>query len=144
MSDGVVFEERETAFRKKLFTFAVVNVEHIDIREFLADAFHHVEKQLYKLIAEHTMVKVNTVFTAVFSKFVASNEGEKVESQTIHMHTRSTVLDSDTDVRDYYQNSIVEYTLDKIEDIAMQGSGFSLSEITELCVQVLECRPIQS
>lgn len=66
MSERIVFEERNTAFRRRLLTFAVVNVEHIDIREFLKDAFHHFEEQISLLIEDNTLVKVNAVFKSVF------------------------------------------------------------------------------
>lgn len=142
MSDRVVFQERGTAFARRLFTFAVVNVEHIDIREFLADAYHHAEAEIIKLIQEHTLVKVNAVFKATFSKFVDSDEGEKVEKQTIYINSKSYVVDFETDFHEYYQDIIVAYILEKVDDIVMRGSGFSLTEINELLVQVNEFQPI--
>lgn len=143
MSERIVFEERNSAFQRRLITFAVVNVEHIDIREFLEDAFSHIQTQISKLIEIHTLVKVNAVFKAVFSKLlVNSDEGEKVEQQTIYIHSRNTIIDFETDLSEYYQDSIVTHILDKVDDVTMRGSGFSLSEIDEMLVQVNEFQPI--
>lgn len=142
MSDRVVFQERGTAFDRRLFTFAVVNVEHIDIGEFLADAYHHLQAEITKLIEVHTLVKVNTVFKATFSKFVDTDEGEQVVKQPIYINSKNYVIDFETDLHEYYQDVVVAYTLAKVDDIVMRGSGFSLTEINELLVQVNEFRPI--
>lgn len=141
-NNQIVFEERNSAFRRRLITFAIVNLEHIDIRAFLADVFHHFEEKLTTLVREHTLVKVNTVFKAVFSKVNISNEEEQVEKQTVYIHTRSSVVDFETNLSDFYIDYIVGYILGKIDDLEIRGSGFSLTRIEELLVQVNEFQPI--
>lgn len=66
------FEYRKYAFDRRITTFAIVNISHGDIREFLDEAFVHFERVLTELILVHKVVKVNTVFSAVLEKYAAA------------------------------------------------------------------------
>lgn len=142
MSERIVYQDRDSAFRRRLLTFAVVNLDHIDIREFLEDAYSLIHPQLSELLEIHTLVKVNTIFEAVFSKLVVTDEGEKIEQQTIYITTYSYIIDFETDLGEYYKDKVVSTILENVENIAMRGSGFTLSNIVEIRVQVNEFQPI--
>lgn len=47
-NNKVMLEMREFAFNRRIPTFAVVNHEHSDIREFLGDAFNHFKENSSK------------------------------------------------------------------------------------------------
>lgn len=143
MSERIELEERSSAFRRRLRTFAVVNIEHIDIRDFLIDAFEsYIQPIITKVIAEYTLIKVNAVFKAVFSKSIATDTGETIEKQTIYVHTKSDIVDIDTDLSDHFSGQIVTFILSKIDDIALRGSGLTLTEINEILVQINDFQPI--
>lgn len=142
MSQSVVFEERNTAFRRRLQTFALVNVGHIDINQFFSDALPHFVEKISALIEEHTLIKVNGVFKAVFEKVIVGEENDTIERQTVYVHTKNSVVDFETDISEFFNDFIVEFVLNKIDEIPMRGSGFSLSEIVELLVQANEFQPV--
>lgn len=142
MASRVTLEYRRTAFERRLLTFAIINHEHIDIREFLSDAFHYFESELKKLIETHTILKVNTCFSATFEKVIQTNEGEKSEKQTTHIHTKNEIIDIDTDLSQFFEDIVIEYILKKVDDVMLEGSGFTLSSINELAVQVNQYNPI--
>lgn len=141
MSNRVSLEERNVVFQNRLQTFALVNNEHIDIREFFDDAFILFLKRIKSILDEHFIIKIAACFCAIFQKTVATEEGEKKETQTIYLHTRSEIVDFETDLTEHYEQNIVQFVLKKIDDIQLQGSGFSLSEIKDLNVQVGSFEP---
>lgn len=142
MSQSVVFEERNAAFQRRLQTFALVNGGHTGIREFFSDALPHFVEKISALIQEYTLIKVNAVFQAVFNKLVVSEDTETIESQTIYIHTKSFVVDFETDLEEFFSDIIVEFVMNKIDEIPMRGSGFALSDIVELLVQANEFQPV--
>lgn len=145
MSNLIVFEERESAFERRLLTFAVVNVEHINIREFLGDAFHYFEENVNNLLVEHTLVKVNTVLKLVFAKYGVNEENgaETVINRDVFISTNMYVIDFETNLKEHYNEFIVTYLLSRFDSFVMEGSGVSLSKINELSVQVVEFHPIR-
>lgn len=61
---------------------------------------------------------------------------ERKEKQTLHIHTKSVAVDRHTDLFTFFEETVVKYLLPKIDDVIIQGSGFTLSSIDELVVQV--------
>lgn len=88
ISESMVFEERESAFRKRMFTFAVINLNHIDLKEFLSDAFPYFEKHISDCLNEMHMLKVSTCLSAEFQKSVETENGSSYEKQTIYIQTK--------------------------------------------------------
>lgn len=142
MAQSVVFEERNAAFRRRLQTFAVVNAGYTDIKEFFLAALPHFIGKITALIDEYTLIKINAIFKAVFEKLIVCENADTIERQTVYIHTKSFIVDFETDLTEFFNDFIMEYVFNKIDDIAMRGSGFSLSEICDLLVQVNEFQPI--
>lgn len=138
----VDFEYREMAFNKRMLTFAIVNRDHIDIKEFLFDAFNYYENEIKDIFRDHAMVKVNTCFSATFEKNVVQNgvreedrmdtdlnddlmdvdgdnatgQVEKKEKQLLYLHTKSVVIDHLTDLYEIYEKTVIDVILNKIDD----------------------------
>lgn len=144
MSTRVYLEDRNAAFSKRVQTFAIVNRNHIDIMEFLMDCFNFFETKVIDMIRNHHIIKVNVCFSAVFEKVIPSTDEqiEKKEKQTIYLNTRSEILDLTSDIDEFFDNSIVNFLISKVDDVIMQGSGFTLSSISELSVQINKVDPI--
>lgn len=164
MSSRIEIEFRETAFSLRMLTFAVVNREHIDIKEFLTDAYGHFESEIKKLLNIHSTVKVNCVFSATFEKDIIQNviqdarlsENEDAmeideaevprelkEKQTLYIHTSSMVIGESTDLISLFKDSVINSIVQKVDDAVLQGSGFKLSTINELIVQVNRLDPLK-
>lgn len=173
MSSKIEMEYRDCAFNKRMLTFAIVNHDHIEIKDFLSDAYHHFEKEIVDILDIHLIVKVNTCFNATFEKVVPNNsefqksnknieenvdgrenyiemddnaennDEERKEKQTLYIHTASTIVDTNTDLHEFFMETVVNTILKKVDDAIMVGSGFTLSTINELVVQVNRCDPIK-
>lgn len=64
-SERVLLQIRNTAFDKRIRTFAIVNrVPRVDIEGFLIDAFPIYENEMAHTVEEHSMVKSITILTA--------------------------------------------------------------------------------
>lgn len=113
MSDLVAVEERDFAFQNRLQTFSVVNKGHIDIREFFADAFILIERKINPILDELYIVKVSACLCAIFEKSSMTENGEKMETQTIYIHTKTEIVDFETDLKEFYDEFVVSHILKK-------------------------------
>lgn len=119
-----------------------MNRGHIDINEFLIDAFNNFEQKIYEIVNVHYLVKLSTCFVAVFEK-ISFVDGEEIkEYQTLYLHSEPEVLDFETDLSNFYRENIIVFVQKKIDDIELRGSGFTLSEIRELNIQISRFEPI--
>lgn len=142
-SANVYFEVRQSAFNARMYTFAIVNERHIDIRGFLADGFYLFDHEIQRVIDEHFIVKLSCCLIVVLEKIVQTDDGEMKEKQTIYIQTRSEIVDLDTDLSEFYRGEIIKYLLSQIDDIFTEGSGFSLSSIEELVIHVNKYEPFR-
>lgn len=144
MSSRINFEQRESAFNRRLYSFAIVNLEHIDIRDFLTDAFEYFDSEVRGLLGGHLIIKLSGCFSAEFEKIIQTSENELREKQTIYIHTCNLIIDSESDLTQIYEEDITKYILSQIDSVIMQGSGFSLSQIKELTIQVSRYEPLRA
>lgn len=138
----IFYETRESAFSRRVDTFALVNIEHVDLEEFLAECFQYFEETIRDILVRNTTVKVNLILSVVFEKSVHTEDEVKYVKETLHIHTRNRIIDARTDLYKFFNETVVEYILQKIDEAIIQGSGFSLSEIDELIVQVNKYNPL--
>lgn len=143
MSNSIEVQERNFAYQNRLQTFSLVNREHIDINQFLFDAFPHFEQKINFILETYNIIKVSGCFCAVFEKANITAEGEVLEKQTLYIHTKTCVVEFETDLEAFYNEFISSYIQKKIDDFQMHGSGFTLSEIKELNIQVSHFQPIR-
>lgn len=142
MSNRIEFEERNSAFRRRLQTFAVIDQTHIDIRDFLSNSFFYFEREINRILENEYLLKVAACIKLKFSKIVVSGGETVTENQTIYIHNISSVVDFETNLREFYDEMIQSYILQKVDDVVMKGSGFTLSEINELTTEVNQYDPI--
>lgn len=165
MSSRIDFEYREAAFNLRMLTFAIINRDHIDIKEFLVDAYSYFELEIEKVLNIHLIVKVNCVFSATFEKDIIQSseanqsdmrmeiDGEEdnvsattrglKEKQTLYIHTSSIAVGQDTQLEHLFKESVIDFTIQKVDEAMLRGSGFRLSTINELIVQVNKLDPLK-
>lgn len=139
---SVEVEFRESAFRRRMLTFAIVNKNQIELNPFFEDAFPHFEKQINKILREHGMIKVNICLSLEFEKIVQSDDGPKSEKQTVYIRTPNSEVDCGTNLGEYYKKIIQATLLQKLDDVIMRGSGFTLCSINEITIQVNKYEPL--
>lgn len=142
----------DSAFEKRIHTFAIINNEHIDIGEFLKDAFHLYKIELISVLREHSMVKTKAVLIAEFEKSVPnptigeSNHNideEVLIKQTLYFWTNEITIGSIADFDKLYEENIVDEIQKNVEDVAIEGSGFTLAQIIKLDAIVCSYEPLK-
>lgn len=68
MSAKVAYEPRQSSYKGRISTVAVVNRGHTDILEFFDDLLTHFKGRVQEVLGTHPNIKVNTVFSATFKK----------------------------------------------------------------------------
>lgn len=151
--DRVELQVRAGAFNRRIHTFAILDkMERIDIDAFLKDAFYIYEAELERTIELHKMIKSSSILVAEFEKKipklnvsesesengsdVMDIDSEEIIKQTLYFTTPSTLIGLDSDLSEHYRLNIINELLESVENTAIQGSGFTLSRIIELNVQI--------
>lgn len=158
MAANVDFEFRHVAFNQRMLTFAIVNREHSDVRQFLREACEYYENEIRSVLLVHNSVKVKTMIVLIFEKVIVdhtsndnANHGDDDENhrvlrreyQTVHIHTDNIIVERDTNLSELFEESVLTIILLKIDEAIMKGSGFTLSSIEELVVEVNRYDPIR-
>ncbi|XP_067204246.1 uncharacterized protein [Linepithema humile] len=128
--------EIETAFRNRVLTGVVVNREYIDPREFFENVKNTVIEQIQGVIVEHNSVKINTAFNG---EFIAGN---KTAVKTIA--TKNCELFPTSDLNEWYTKHVVDVILASLEEFQERDSGWALSRILNLTVNVNKLNPLRA
>lgn len=149
-SEHVTLQVRESAYNRRIHTFAVVNNQHLDIQQFMNDAFHIYQSELVRTLEQHNnIVKTMSILVAEFEKNIPTMDengvpdgGERTIKETLYFTTPNMTIGLGVDLNEHYQKNIVEEISKSVENTAIQGSGFTLSRIIELDVQVCSYEPL--
>ncbi|RLU24991.1 hypothetical protein DMN91_003083 [Ooceraea biroi] len=124
------------AFKNRVLTGAVINDGHVEPRRFLEDARDMVIERVRDSLATLNGVKVNTAFNA---EFVAS---EKTAVKTIA--TRNRGLLPLSELREWYDEHVMETTLAALDEFQERDSGWALSKILNLTINVNKYNPMRA
>jgi len=113
----------------------VINFKHIEPRQFLEDAREIVLEWVRSVMQEHDNIKINTMFNG---KFVA---GDKCANKSI---TKNYELFRSSDLQEWYQSRVVEPTLTSLEEFQEHDSGWALSRILNLIINVNKYNPLHA
>ncbi|XP_025267778.1 uncharacterized protein LOC112639099 [Camponotus floridanus] len=129
--EGFSWSEVETAFKRRVLTGAVINLDYIEPLRFLEDARDTVLRRVRDVMGRYRSVKVNTTFNGEFVS------GDKIAVKTIA--TRNHPLLPTTDLREWYDTRVVGDTVASLEEFQERDSGWALSRILDLTVNVNVC-----
>ncbi|XP_070153685.1 uncharacterized protein [Polyergus mexicanus] len=135
-AERLVWREIDTAFENRILTGAVINADYIEPRQFLEDAKDIVLEHVQKVMERHNNVKVNTVFNG---KFVS---GDKSANKSVN--TRNYELFRTSDLHEWYERRVVEPTLASLEEFQERDSGWALSRILDLTVNINKYNPMRA
>ncbi|XP_076638206.1 uncharacterized protein LOC143350178 [Colletes latitarsis] len=135
-STGLLWREIDTAFDSRVLTGVVLNSNYIKPRTFLQDAETIVLEHVRDTLRKHRILKVNMVFN---DEFVA---GGKHACKSIN--TRNCELFHTSDLQEWYQRCIVEPTLTSLEEFQERDSGWALTRIMNLTVNVNKYNPLRA
>lgn len=165
--DRVELQTRNYAFNHRIHTFAIVDkIQKIDIESFLKDAFIIYESEMECILELHNTVKSVVYLFAEFEKKIqkvdesenknandsenvndiegemVNNGGEVTIKKSLYFGTPNVIIGLDSDLTKHFELNIVEEVMNSVETTAIQGSGFTLSRIIELVVQVAVYNPL--
>nr|XP_033322820.1 uncharacterized protein LOC117218496 [Megalopta genalis] len=130
------WENIESAFKNRISTGVVINVEHVDPRHFLQHAKRIVTNRITELLNVHLSLKVNVVLEA---EFVLRDE-VSVKS----FSTRNVVLFQSSNLRRWYAKDVIPTFLPSIEEFQERDSGWALSKILHSMVNSNKYQPLQA
>ncbi|XP_074025815.1 uncharacterized protein [Leptinotarsa decemlineata] len=132
---NLIWQDLESCFNSRVRTGAIINLKIKDPTEFFDKAYRSfickVRKELKK-----TLLKVNVIFLANFMK------PQTGETDIKHFQTKNRILDSNTDLKLFYDEHIKHNILTKLEEFQEKDSGWSLYEILQLKVNLNNYTPI--
>lgn len=114
----------------------MINVDYIKPQLFLEDAGDVVIQHVHDSIKKHNSVKVNTVFNGEFVT------GDKHANKSIN--TKNYELMRTSDLHKWYKQLIVESTLTSLDKFQERGSGWALSRILDLTININMYNPMRA
>ncbi|XP_031634853.1 uncharacterized protein LOC116348124 [Contarinia nasturtii] len=142
MSHLIEFEERESAFQNRLHTFGIINRGHKEIEDFFEDAFFYFDSNVKSILDDHYLIKVSVCLHAIFEKKVMTSDGvEECVTQPMYLHTNMEIVDFETELKQFYDEYIVTVVQNRISEIELRGSGFTLKEIIDMETQTSSYDP---
>ncbi|KYM96620.1 hypothetical protein ALC62_12747, partial [Cyphomyrmex costatus] len=133
---GLSWLEIDTAFNNRVLTGAVVNSNYIEPQHFLDNARDVILDKIRLNLQRHVSLKVNTVF---YREFVADTK-RSVKSITM----KNYELYGASDLKEWYDEYVVDAILSALEEFQERDSGWALSCILNLIVNVNKFYPMHS
>jgi len=130
---GLRWRAIDTAFKSRIMTGAVINFKHIESRQFLENAREIVLEHVRTVLTKYDSIKINTMFN---SEFVA---GDKHANKSIA--TRNYEFFRTSELQEWYESRVVKPTLTSLEEIQERDSGWALSRILNLLINVNKYNP---
>ncbi|XP_077264025.1 uncharacterized protein LOC143898429 [Temnothorax americanus] len=135
-AERLVWREIDAAFEWRVLTGAVININYIKPRKFLEDAEVIVLDRVRNVVQRHASVKINTVFNGEFVT------GDKRANKSVSTGNRELFRASD--LREWYERHVIEPTLSRLEEFQERDSGWALSRILNLTVNVNKYNPLRA
>ncbi|XP_071652189.1 uncharacterized protein [Temnothorax longispinosus] len=132
---GFSWIEINAAFQRRVLTGAVTNSTYIEPARFLDDAKGTVLEKVRDNMTGHGCLKVNVIFNG---EFVAD-----VKSDVKSIATRNEQLLPGSDLGEWYDRHVCDAILTRLDDFQERDSGWVLSRILNLIVNVNKCNPMR-
>ena len=128
--ESMVWENVNSAFEGPLKTGVIVNLEHLDIQDFLANAETQFLREIQKVLKQENAVKVNTTLEGEYS--IVKNDEEVLELKTFNTAFKQIL--QTTDVTQWFIDNVKE--LRKTSAFQERDSGWTLRSIVSLTVKI--------
>lgn len=134
-----------SAFGKRIREFNILNFGHRSIDDFLIHSFNIYESQIAESVSRFNMIKTLSYFSGEFERsFVhEDNRDPLFERRLIYVPTKVKEISSSTNVSEYFKSNVIDYVKRKVEEALIEGSGFTLSRIDKLTVQIFKYEPLR-
>ncbi|CAB0040806.1 unnamed protein product [Trichogramma brassicae] len=129
----IKWEDVKSAFLCRIRTGQIVNFKHKDATAFLEYAFTIFEERIKEALAEHSMIKVNVELAA---EYMTLNKDGEVIFGDKYFNTKNEHISQSTDLGEWFTTNVQESILKQMEEFAAEGSGWTLSKILHLLVNI--------
>lgn len=85
-------------------------------------------------------------FQAEFERaFVRDEHSDPVfEKRTVYIPSIVKDIDINTNLRRHFRNDVIAHVVNKVQEVMIEGSGFTLKKINKLCVQIFKDEPLRA
>lgn len=141
----VELQVSNSAFGRRIREFNINNFGYRDIERFLSSAFELYQSEIIEALTEFNIIKTLSYFIAEFERAFVNNEYESptFEKRLIHIPTIVMELHESTNLSEHFQSDVVRHVMRKVDEVMVEGSGFTLSKINKLTVQMFKYEPIR-
>ncbi|KAK5639018.1 hypothetical protein RI129_011510 [Pyrocoelia pectoralis] len=133
---SLVWRSLKSCFDGRLLTGIIVNFVYIDPLIFLQKAYDCFSRKVNSVL-KRSMVKVNVVLACNFID--PHNHDTDVKT----FSTRNYVITAGTDLKQWYADNVLDKLQTKLEEFQEEGSGWALSEVLYLKVNINRYVPIR-
>ncbi|XP_034938788.1 uncharacterized protein [Chelonus insularis] len=112
------WKDLENVFRNRIRTSVVMNMQHLNSRDFLSVAEKLITEKLTDIVTSEGNLKVNFVLACKFSN--QTNDGTVVEIKYFNVQNEA-ILPS-TDIKKHFLKNVVDKLLTKVEDFQERDS----------------------
>ncbi|CAH0404105.1 unnamed protein product [Chilo suppressalis] len=137
-SPSVVWREEENVFELRISTGSIVNLKHVNLRDFLNDAKVILCEKFKQIIDNNGSIKVNF---SLACKFNNVKDGEFIE-EIKYFTTPNELFMPSSDIEGIIVKKVIDVLLAKVEDFEERDSGWSMVEIVHLQVNINRYDPL--
>lgn len=135
-----------TSFKRRIRECEIINHGYKNIVLFLLRAFDFYEPAIFELVLEFNLIKSLSYFIAEFERaFIRDEYSDPVfEKRTVYIPTVVKDIDFNTNLRRHFRRDVIMHVMNQIEEVMIEGSGFTLSKIIKLHVQIFKNDPLRA
>lgn len=135
-----------SAFGRRIREFDIINFGYRDIERFLLNAFDLYKSQIVEAVTQFNTIKTFSYFNAEFERAFANNDNDDptFEKRLVYIPTKMKEIYESTNLSRHFQSDIVNHVMRKVDEVMVEGSGFTLSKIIKLTVQIFKYEPLHA
>ncbi|GJQ82404.1 hypothetical protein Trydic_g11820 [Trypoxylus dichotomus] len=136
-STRVKWVELESAFKNRIRSGAVENIQHKDPVNFMQDAKGVFTKQMRKTFKKEMAVKVNATFCGEFVVVRGHEEIRELE----YLKTQNFSIYNNDDIGEWFTTNVEAHVLAQLEEFEKKDSGWSLAAIKRIFFNINKFTP---
>lgn len=135
-----------TSFKRRIWECKIINHGYKDIIPFLLSVFDLYEPAIFEVVSEFNLIKTISYFIAEFERaFLRDEHSDPVfEKRIVYIPTKVQDIDINTNLRRHFRRDVIMHVMNQIQEVMVEGSGFVLSKINELHVQIFKNDPLRA
>ncbi|CAH1101901.1 unnamed protein product [Psylliodes chrysocephalus] len=139
VQDRVRWADSESAFKSRLTTGVISNLEHKDPKFFLKDAKIIFIRKIQNILKKEKSVKVNVVFSGEFEIM----KGDNLLKEFKYFTTANCPIYTNTKINEWFDEKVIKPILIDLEEFQERDSGWALKKVENLVVNISKYSPLR-